>query len=249
VGTLTAPKQTPQPLVAGRALPESSRVTTPAGGEALLEFSTGTKVTLGEASDLTLDAVDTRQRLYLANGRLSAHVAHVTKGSTFQVATRDAEVEVRGTVFSVEVVPPATECGHGATTRVTVEEGVVAVRFQGEEVLLRAGEQWPGACEASAQVSVPSEPVESSSLAAQNDLFAQASALKRHGDAAGAVALYEHLLEAWPAGPLAESATVERMKVIAELNRVEGAKASRAYLAKYPHGFAREEAKRLLDGR
>src|SRR5581483_6328745 len=32
VGTVTAPKQTPQPLVAGRALPETSRVTTPVGG-------------------------------------------------------------------------------------------------------------------------------------------------------------------------------------------------------------------------
>jgi hypothetical protein len=250
VGTLTAPKQSPRPLVAGAPLPETSRVTTPAGGSAQLEFSTGTRVTLDEASDLTLDAVDARQRLYLANGRLNAHVAHVAKGSSFQVATRDAEVEVKGTVFSVDVVPPTAECGRGTSTRVSVEEGTVAVRFMGEEVYVHAGEKWPAGCESAAAAQPSAEPLpEASSLAAQNDLFAQASGLKRQGDAPGAVALYEHLIEAWPNGPLAESAAVERMKLVAEQSRAEGVRAARAYLARYPKGFAREEARRVIDGR
>jgi ferric-dicitrate binding protein FerR (iron transport regulator) len=249
VGTVTAPRQAPQPLIAGRALPETSRVTTPVGGSVELEFSTGTRVQLSEASDVTLDAVDARQRLYLANGRLNAHVARVTKGSSFMVATRDAEVEVRGTIFNVEVVPPAAACGHGTTTRVSVEEGIVAVRALGDEVLVHAGETWPR-CEA--MVAAPPQPepsAEASSLAAQNDLFANASALKRQGDVPGAIALYEHLLDAFPAGPLAESAAVERLKLIGEVNRADGAKAARAYLQRYPRGFARDEAKRLLDGR
>jgi hypothetical protein len=250
VGTFTAPRQSPHALVAGAPLPETSRVTTPAGGSAQLEFSTGTRVALDEASDLTLDAVDARQRLYLANGRLSAHVAHVAKGSSFQVATRDAEVEVKGTVFSVDVVPPAAECGRGTSTRVSVEEGTVAVRFMGEEVLVHAGEKWPAGCEMGTAPAPAPEPLpEASSLAAQNDLFAQASGLKRHGDAPGAIALYEHLIEAWPNGPLAESAAVERMKLVAEENHADGVRAARAYLTRYPRGFAKEEARRLIDGR
>ncbi len=142
-GTLTAPGQPAQALISGVGLPEASRLTTPASGAATLDFSTGTHVTLGGGSELTLEAVDARQRLYLATGRLDAKVAHVAKGSSFVVATRDTEVEVKGTAFSVEVVPAEAECARGATTRVTVTEGVVSVRFAGQEVLLHGGEQWP----------------------------------------------------------------------------------------------------------
>jgi ferric-dicitrate binding protein FerR (iron transport regulator) len=249
IGTFTAPGEAPRSLGAEESLPEASRISTPQGGSAELSFSTGTRVALGSSSDVTLDAVEARQQLYLAHGRLNAHVAHVAKGSSFQVVTRDAEIEVKGTVFTVEVGQPAPECAGGTTTRVFVEEGVVAVRFAGTEVLLHAGDQWPKSCEAAANTPLPEAAVETSSLAAQNDLFAQAAALKHHGDVAGAIALYEHLLEAWPQGPLSESATVERMKLVAEQNRLDGVRAAREYLSKYPHGFAREEAKRLLDGR
>jgi hypothetical protein len=249
IGTLTAPGEAPRPLSGEQVLPEASRISTPQGGAAELHFSTGTRVSLGSLADVTLDAVEARQRLYLAHGHLNAHVAHVAKGSSFQVATRDAEIEVKGTVFSVEVVPPAAECAGGATTRVSVEEGVVAVRFAGNEVLLHAGDQWPKSCETAVVAPAPEPAAETSSLAAQNDLFAQAAALKHHGDLPGAIALYEHLLEAWPQGPLAESATVERMKLIAEQNRADGVRAAKAYLSKYPHGFAREEAKKLSDAR
>jgi hypothetical protein len=120
----------------------------------------------------------------------------------------------------------------------------------GEELFVHAGESWPQGCDGAVPApAVAEQPAQASTLAAQNDLFAQASALKRQGDAAGAIALYEHLIEAWPSGPLTESATVERMKLIAEQNRVEGARAARAYLQQYPRGFAREEARRLSDGR
>ena len=130
----------------------------------------------------------------------------------------------------------------------TTPDGI-ARAVDGLDLLVHAGETWPR-CEA--MVAPPPQPepsVEVSSLAAQNDLFANASALKRQGDVPGAIALYEHLLDAFPAGPLAESAAVERMKLIAEANRFDGARAARAYLQQYPRGFARDEAKRLLDGR
>jgi hypothetical protein len=180
-------------------------------------------------------------------------VAHVAPGGAFVIGTRDAEVEVRGTRFTVEVVPPDARCAASAVTRVTVDEGVVAVRFDGGEVTLSAGERWPQDCfapapgspEAQAQPVAPAPP-QGSSLAAQNDLFAQAVTLKRHGDTAGAISLFEHLLEAWPAGPLAESAEVERMKLLATTDAKLGAEAARAYLARYPDGFARLEAAALV---
>ena len=58
--------------------------------------------------------------------------------------------------------------------------------------------------------------------------------------------LLEHLMEAWPDGPLAESAEVERMKLVAGRDPRDGAAAARAYLRHYPRGFARTEASALV---
>ncbi len=243
VGMFTMPGGLPQRLVAGVVVPQSSRVVTPLGGTVALDFSTGTRVELSEGAELTLDALGDRQQLHLASGRVASRVAKVGPHGAFVIATRDAQIEVKGTRFDVEVVPRDPSCEVASVTRVTVDEGSVAVRFDGGEVLLHAGERWPAPCFAAA----PGEPApETSSLAAQNDLFAQAAALKRQGDGAGAIALFEHLMEAWPGGPLAESAEVERMKLLAARSATDGAAAARAYLSHYPKGFARAEAAALL---
>jgi ferric-dicitrate binding protein FerR (iron transport regulator) len=244
VGTVAAPGEAPRRLVGGMALGQASRVMTPLGGAAELAFSTGTRVELAEGSELSLDALGERQRLHVASGRIAAQVAHVQPGGAFVVETRDAEVEVRGTRFTVEVVPVGARCTAAtSSTRVAVEEGVVAVRFDGREVTLHAGDRWPRDCFAAAAPELGPQPAPSgSSLAAQNDLFAQAVTLKRQGDSAGAISLFEHLMEAWPQGPLAESAEVERMKLVAASSEAQGAEAARAYLGRYPKGFARAEA-------
>src|SRR5262249_10276041 len=161
---------------------------TPRGGTAALDFSTGTHLELAEASELTLDALGDRQRLHVASGRITAHVAHVLPGHAFVVETRDAEIEVRGTRFTVEVVPTDGPCARLSSTRVSVEEGVVAVRADAKEMTLKAGDRWPKECFG----GNPIEPLPGpgSSLGAQNDLFAQAVTLKRQGDVAGAVSLF-----------------------------------------------------------
>jgi hypothetical protein len=245
VGTVAAPGEAPQRLFGGMALAQSSRIITPPGGSAALDFSTGTRVELAEGSELSLDALGDRQRLHVASGRVAAHVAHQQPGQGFVIETRDAEIEVRGTRFTVEVVPLDGACARLSSTRVTVEEGVVAVRSGGRELSLRAGERWPRECfepkPAEEAVIAPA----SSSLGAQNDLFAQAVTLKRSGDTAGAISLFEHLMEAWPSGPLAESAEVERMKLLGATAAPQGAEAARAYLSRYPKGFARAEAEAI----
>jgi hypothetical protein len=94
--------------------------------------------------------------------------------------------------------------------------------------------------------TAPSAPVTpASELAAQNRAFAAAMSKKRGGDVAGAVAAFDALLVAWPDGPLAESAEVERMRLLAGAGDARARDAARAYLAKRPAGFARSEAATL----
>ena len=90
-------------------------------------------------------------------------------------------------------------------------------------------------------------PLEASSdLAAQNALFADASAARRRGDGASALAAYDRLASRYPSSPLAENAYVERMRLLAATDPRRGAEAARLYLSRYPHGFARSEADDLV---
>lgn len=85
-----------------------------------------------------------------------------------------------------------------------------------------------------------------SSLAEQNDLFDMAMQRKRAGDLAGALSTFERLIATYPDGPLGENASVERMRVLASLDRTRASAVARDYLARYPNGFARDEARKLL---
>ena len=86
----------------------------------------------------------------------------------------------------------------------------------------------------------------SSDLAAQNALFAEASAARRRGDTAAALVAYDRLAARYPLSPLAENAYVERMRLLATTDARRGAEAAGVYLARYPRGFARTEAQDLV---
>jgi len=88
----------------------------------------------------------------------------------------------------------------------------------------------------------------STSLAAQNDRFAQAMGQKRAGDLSGADATLETLLRDHPGGPLAESALVERMRIVSRMDRARGKDLAAVYLRRHPQGAARVEAERLIAG-
>jgi hypothetical protein len=75
------------------------------------------------------------ERVTLAEGTLDLSVRKLGNGERFLVATDDAEVEVRGTVFAVEA-----HGGHVA--RVEVEEGKVEVRYRGSVSIIAAGGAW-----------------------------------------------------------------------------------------------------------
>ncbi len=134
----------------------------------------------------------------------------------------------------------------------TVFEDVVVVRAGGGETRVGAGEGWPAGCAAARTTASPSpagrehhplDPV--STLAAQNDAFARAVGAKRRGAVDEALAGFDRFLALYPASALAESATVERMRLLSSRDRASAGAAARRYLAAYPTGFARAEAEAL----
>jgi ferric-dicitrate binding protein FerR (iron transport regulator) len=244
------------PLDDGRLLGPGSRVVTPANGSAMLSFSTGSTALLRERTDMTIAAEGLTQTLHLDVGSVELHVAKLAPDHRFIVATPDSEVEVRGTRFTVSIVAPDPGCGAGSRTRVVVAEGVVAVRHDGTEDRVTMGEQWPRGCQRATAASIagprptngPPVAIATSSgstLADQNDLFATAAAAKRRGDARGAVAALDRFLAMYPASPLTESASAERMRILRTLGRGRSLAAAKEYLARYPNGFAHSEAEAI----
>lgn len=255
-----------QPLTEGAALGAGQRIETPADGGASLQLSTGTAMDLSGSTSFRVDSQGAIERFALQRGELSAHVAKLTSTQRFIVTTPDAEVEVRGTRFRVGVLDRGEACGNGSRTRLEVSEGVVEVREAGASILIRAGQHWPSDCDTS-RPTAAAEPVapgsdtrpalrelkpaatapeRTSALAQQNDLFAEGVALRRQGDVGGALRIYQEVIARFPKSPLAENARVERMRVLAKSHDRRAVDEARLYLARYPHGFATQEAQQLL---
>ena len=248
-----------QPFLPGArvaATPERSRV---------IEFGTGTRMTLGQSAELEYRAGAGVRRFGLLRGALALSVNKLSPGQRFVIETPDAEVEVRGTVFEVAVANPETNCG--AATRVAVTEGMVEVRSGERKVRLSAGESWPQGCsdddglndseQASARdgdrarASDDARPRSEGSTTAQrlteqNDLFAEAVMARRQGRSVDAVAAYDRLIARFPGGPLVESATVERIRILKSLNPGRARELARRYLTRFPNGFARSEMEGLV---
>lgn len=88
-----------------------------------------------------------REQVSLDSGSLRIHVRHQQDGERFLVSLPDGELEVRGTTFQVTVAD-------GSTTRVHVEDGVVALRLDARpEVRLGAGDTWAAPVAAPAPLS------------------------------------------------------------------------------------------------
>jgi len=89
-------------------------------------------------------------------------------------------------------------------------------------------------------------PAAGSDLAAQNDLFSAAVAARRAGQTGRALDLYQQLVDRFPESSLVEGALAARMRLLAERRDGRAAPAAAAYLAHFPDGFARTEARALL---
>jgi len=193
------------------------------------------RVRLSDTATLTLDpasrvgavlaaadapeAAPTFEAVKLVRGRAHLQVRKLRGGQRFHVLTPDADVQVRGTEFDVELRPDSVP-----GTCVRVEEGLVAVVARGETQLVAAGQTWGCPSEAPAAVEVPPAPAPAVALPAperraapparptpsdlreQNSLFQHALQAERAGHRVDAARLYRRLLEMSPRGPLSAQA-------------------------------------------
>jgi ferric-dicitrate binding protein FerR (iron transport regulator) len=280
-GAIVAAPGSSEPAVTGRTLSAGSRLIVDSNEGAKLALSTGTRLAVHPGSQLAV-VEDGRTQIFALNaGSLQADVAKLRQDERFLVRTTDAEIEVRGTAFLVDIVAPERECGEGTTTRVTVSEGVVVVRSQGRENAVRAGEKWPRGCrtiaatpstphhvaskrptrfEATAPTlgspstkadttATPHVTTQPSTLAEENNLFAEGVFARKNGQLTVALSKMDRLLEAYPSGHLAENASAERMRLLRVLDPARAAVAAREYVRQYPTGFARGDAESILAGR
>jgi len=252
------------PVSSPAALSAGDHVLASNGGSVVL--ASGTRLVLEGNSDLAVASAGKSTIFDVRTGSVRFDVAKLAADDRFIVRTVDSEVEVRGTVFSVSIASPEARCG-STPTRVAVREGVVVVRHAGAETRLLAGDSWPK-CEPALPappptVATPAPVAETpapavvvsptptqqiapkpppTDLAAQNDVFAEGIAKKRSGDQEGAIATFDRLLTKWPGSPLAENAAAERMRLATGDRAVAYAK---AYLARFPNGFAAKEARTI----
>jgi hypothetical protein len=281
--------------IEGRPFAPGQFLVARSGQRDVVEFATGTRISLEQGAALEYRHGADSWRFGLERGSVRLHVAKLAHDERLVVETPDAEVEVRGTVFDVSVLDERAACA-GSRTRVSVEQGIVEVRWAGELHRLTAGQSWPTPCpepglavaESDAPTTraalrrtpprmpvsvssaseaadgaatpmprtagdaeptaprVPSESVVSTVLAEQNDLFGRASQAQRQGRSAAALAHYDRLLARFPTGPLTEAALVERLRVLRRTDSARARSEARAYLGRYPGGFARGEAQAIL---
>jgi hypothetical protein len=132
-------------------------------GPATLGDAAGTELTVEPGGNLTVLDAGPHRRFALRRGAVSARVRKLVTGERFVIETSDSEIEVHGTAFRVELgAPISVPCsGPGPSesiaTRVSVSDGVVSVKWSGEEQRLRPGEQWPPICP-SVSVTEPRSP-------------------------------------------------------------------------------------------
>jgi hypothetical protein len=98
-----------------------------------------------------------------------------------------------------------------------------------------------------AREGFPAEaPPAPSALAAQNDMFAAAVRARRRGDASEALRLFNSFIQTYPRSQLYEHALAQKMRLLASTDPWGASEAASEYLARFPAGFARAEARALL---
>jgi len=258
------------PVAPGAVVDTGITLQAPAGAPVRLGSAAGTVLTLEARGELSVVEQSATRRFSLHHGAVRAQVAHLHDGERFLISTDDAEVEVHGTVFRVSLTDGEPGCEDGRRTRVSVTEGIVSVRAGGRQTMVPAGGVWPacaraampvapdgGNAPARAKAQAPTvsrrrarteaTPAarQTEGLAAANDLFAAAARAQREHRPDEALRLFTRLIEVAPQGPLAEGAAAQRMKLLGTSDAGAARRAATDYLARYPDGFARDDARRL----
>ncbi len=236
----------PSALVDETAVHDGDTIETGPEAHAQLRTSSGVDVDVQVASRVRIESAGPgagahHQRFRLDRGSVALTVPKLAEGATLSVVTPHLTVVVHGTKFSVSVTAEATEV---AVTEGRV--GIVRPEARGSQVVsLGAGGRWrsdqsprigtaPSGSVGSPAPSARSIPSASpshsgvaasppavatpptSTLAAENRLFAAAMRSKRAGDAAGAIRQLDELLRRYPGSPLAVAARSERARLLRE---------------------------------
>lgn len=143
------PSEQEQSALAGpaRLAQSGEHLATQRGERQALKLPGDTLVSVGERTGLRLlEALPDRQVLELDYGRVDVEVTPKAEGPAryVSVKTPHALVEVKGTVFSVDVTD-SSGAPDGVSTKVTVKRGLVLVRHAKGELTLQAGESWSSA--------------------------------------------------------------------------------------------------------
>lgn len=200
-------------------------------GNAEVELASDTEVRLASGPGRTDGALE------VLRGRVAVRNVG-DRGLPVRIKTESVLIDGSGARFSVSYV--------AAGTTVDVVSGSVRIdREQGSE-RVRAGESWQDRArsgDAEAEVAPPA----SAALAEQNRLFRSAMLAKQRGLDSLALHRLDDLLARHPQTVLAESARVERLRILARSGAEDRARAAaRAYLSAHPRGFAKQEAERVL---
>jgi hypothetical protein len=250
-----------RPLSVTVPVTPGDRVVARRASNARIKLSTGTTLLIEEGGDVAIVEQASNQVFSLAVGAMRADVAKLAQGQRFVIRTPNAELEARGTSFRVARVPGPASCEQGLTTKLSVFEGRVVARVHEREVDVGPGQDWTAECEPEVEIpltgrTTPAAPpaeapsarstAPNRSVQAMNDLFAEAMDAKAKGDKPRALSALQRFETLYPASPLAESATVERMKLLASTNPKAAAAVAKRYLAHYPDGFARDMAEGIV---
>ncbi|HEX6765560.1 MAG TPA: FecR domain-containing protein [Polyangiaceae bacterium] len=227
-------------------------------GAGTVSFDNGTRIALDAGSYFEYREGRQTRRFGLRHGAAHVHVVKLSPGERFIVETRDAEVEVKGTVFDV-IAEENAECGE--LTRVVVHEGVVEVRAHGRTERVPSGSRWPRACDEHSRTAAVEFSTATSATSATPSPrpAARLAASPREGSAttlAQPATGAEPTPPAVPAEPAAARPTPEESD-LAEQNRIFGLamQARRAgklasalssyeeFLERYPNGPLSESAR------
>ncbi len=234
VGKVVAANPGGKPRVVGEttSFEAGDEVSTTAEAFASLEVGRA-RVDVSSATTLKLLKVNATDQAYQLNaGRVDISLPRVVgEQRSLQVRTPNALVEVRGTVFSVEV----TRSDDGPVTTVQVTRGSVAVNAGSEVLMLKAGQSWssfqspPAPAPAavgtaaaareneneneSARDGKPEARPRISNLAEQNRLFGRALRARERGEHAHAVRLFDEFIRSYPNSPLLTTARSQRHNV------------------------------------
>jgi hypothetical protein len=200
-----------------------------------------------DTSDMEVEVHGTRFRVAVTPGPSSPHsVRTPTKVSVSEgvVAVSGATGQVflfPGDEWPPADLPVAPSVSPVGTDRVS---GARAART-------RTWRRMPGTRPALARADDSSATKEGkgppAALQAQNDMFMNAVFAKRNGNDGEALRQFERFIRTYPNSTLAESAVVERMRLLSAKGAWAATAAAAEYLSRYPDGFARAEARRLLD--